>query len=859
MGYLTQNTSEGSAYYGDFRGVDFSSDHTQVNRQRLAYAVNMFRDYQSGQGRALETIAGFRRRFESPNKDRIYGIHELRDVSGGVLVHSGNKLYLWRNYPESVNILKEATLELPQESANTNGTLTFLIPLAFPIESVADVKKASGESILANTVLLSDTKTLEISRGDLSQGDLVQIQYYESVMQSSDAIYSGMNERKSESFVFNNRLYIIDGKNYLVFDGKDVKNVSSVAYVPTTYINIIPSGENASIGVEYEQRNILSPNFKHTFIADGETTEFYMNENNLDSIVSVKVYDAVVDNYEVDLAQGKITFSEAPKKPKDENRPEFYAGIEITASKRLYSASGITQQRDVIEELVTECTLVSIFDNRVFMSGNPAFPNHVFYCGRNLTGYVDPTYFGILNYVQDGIGNIPITGMVAVADTLMVLKNESQQDGSTFFHKAMDSSQNLLPRIYPSTQGLNGIGCLGACINFLDDPVFVSKLGLEGVSQLSVRLERAIEHRSSMVDAKLVNMNLEDATLTEWNGYLVLNVNGCMFLADSRQKFSHDTGSTQYEWYYLEDIGVYDGQYTEYRYSEDLPPEFEGKHVRYCPVCKRSALRCDCATDDNWISVPIAAASKYYNEDRGEYEDRTKQIANPPSESGTSSVVIHEDDILLEFAGIEYTERVYFTIYESDEGGDEVVVRALLCSTRGNKTGGVFKPAVITKVLDDNLFFGTNNGTVCSFNFDMREADGEIHPKYYTFDDRVIYCGCATRMDNCDIPHLTKSTVKKSTVIKTKSFLSSAAKIKVRTNKKPYEQIARINSEVFSFDNVDFTDLSFSTTENSLFAVREAEKKWVEKQYFLYSDEYMKPFSVYYIAYRYNVVGRYKQ
>ncbi len=859
MGYLTRNTSEGSAYYGDFRGVDFSSDHTQVNRQRLAYAVNMFRDYQSGQGRALETITGFRRRFDVPNKDRIYGIHELRDVNRSVLVHAGTRLYLWKNYPDTVNIDKEATIELPQESANTNGTLTFLIDLDFSIESVVDVKKSSGESILANTTFLVESKRLEISRGDLAKGDLVYLVYKESVMRSSDALFSSMNERRSESFVFNNRLYVIDGKNYLVFDGESVRSVVSSAYVPTTYINIVPSGENADIGLEYEQRNVLTPLFKHTFIADGTTTEYYMNENNLDEVVSVKVYDEVVSNYTVDLALGKITFAEAPQAPKDAGRPEFYAGIDVTASKRLYSVSGVTEYREQIENMITDCTLATIFDNRVFLSGNPAFPNHVFYCGRNLTGYVDPTYFGILNYVQDGVGNIPITGMVPVADTLMVLKKESQQDGSTFFHTAMDSNENLLPRVYPSVQGLNGVGCIGACVNFLDDPVFVSKLGLEGVSQLSVRLERAIEHRSSMVDAKLANLPLEDATLTEWNGYLVLNVNGSVFLADSRQRFEHDTGTTQYEWYYLEDIGVYDGQYTEYRYSDSLPPEFEGAHVRYCPVCHRSALRCDCATDDEWINVPLAAATKYYNEDRGEFEDRTNQIANPPMDDGTSGVVIHEDDLELEFAGIKYTERVYFTIYESDEGGDETVIRALLCSTRGNKTGGVFNPAVIMKVIDNNLFFGTTNGTVCSFNFDMRDERGEIHPRYYTFDDRVIYCGCATRMDNCDIPHLTKSTVKKSTVIKTKSFLSSAAKVKVRTNKKPYEQIARINSEIFSFDNVDFSDLSLSTTDNSLFAVREAEKKWVEKQYFLYSDEYMKPFSVFYIAYRYTVVGRYKQ
>ena len=112
-------------------------------------------------------------------------------------------------------------------------------------------------------------------------------------------------------------------------------------------------------------------------------------------------------------------------------------------------------------------------------------------------------------------------------------------------------------------------------------------------------------------------------------------------------------------------------------------------------------------------------------------------------------------------------------------------------------------------------------------------------------------------MDCCGIPHLAKNTVKKSTVIKTKAF-TSCAKIKVRTNKKPYEQIARINSGSFSFDNVDFAALSFSPGGQNLFAVREREKQWMEKQYFVYSDEYRRPFALYYIAYRYTVAGRYK-
>ena len=61
-------------YFGNFRGVDFSNDHTNVDDSRFAYAVNMYRDYQSGQGVAIETIPGFRvlKHYSEP----IYGIHE---------------------------------------------------------------------------------------------------------------------------------------------------------------------------------------------------------------------------------------------------------------------------------------------------------------------------------------------------------------------------------------------------------------------------------------------------------------------------------------------------------------------------------------------------------------------------------------------------------------------------------------------------------------------------------------------------------------------------------------------------------------------------------------------------------------
>ena len=847
-------------YYGDFKGVDFSSDHTQVIEQRLAYAVNMYKDYQSGQGKALETIAGFRRRIVLPEEAEIYGIHHFQHKAEGgaiqtkILIHAGNKLYLWHNYPDTIGVVMKETVTLPEASETTSGGVhTFNIFLGENVAEIVGVYMPDGEDITLNASYKADTHTLTIQRSDLAAEDVLYLSYYEGAIKTEDALFAGMNTRKSASFIFNNRLYIVDGVNYLLYDGSKVSSVLDNAYIPTTYKNIIPSGENADAGAEYEHRNLLQPKFKHTFFGDGENKVFYMNENELDAIAEVKVYGETLtegEGYTVNLLEGKIELTEAPAKPADKNLPETHAGVEITAEKAYES------------EQITGCTLSAIFDERVFLSGNPDYPNNIYYCGRNnITGRTDPSYFPATNYVADGVGMAAITGMLVVADTLMVLKGDTQQDGSVYFHTAYATGDDLHPKDYPSTRGLAGIGCLGACINFLDDPVFISRLGVEAVGQLSVRYERAIEHRSSLIDAKLVNMELKNASLEEWNGYLIALVDGKIFMADSRQRYAHDTGVMQYEWYYLEDIGIFKNQYLEYRYATLLYSEFEGVNVHYCTKCKKGAKQCTCGNTEHHIEIPISLANTVFYHDTGETKDLTGTIANAPGADGTASAEIFDELVNVIIDDTSYSIGVYYAIHEVyDELTNEFVrYEAYLCEGKGNYTGGTFNEACIVKSLENNLFFGTVNGIVCSFNFDKRNEMGEIPPQFYSFDERTIHCGCATKMDCCGVPHLTKNTVKKSTVVKTKSLQASAAKIKVRTNKKPYNQIARINSSLFSFENMDFSDYSFITTEQSLFSVKEKEKQWVEKQYYIYSDEYLKPFALYYISFRYNIAGRYKE
>jgi hypothetical protein len=352
-----------------------------------------------------------------------------------------------------------------------------------------------------------------------------------------------------------------------------------------------------------------------------------------------------------------------------------------------------------------------------------------------------------------------------------------------------------------------------------------------------VRLERAIEHRSSLIDAKLVNLNLENAQLSEWDGYLVVLVDGHIFLGDARQKYAGNLGQAEYEWYYLEDIGIYENQVKEYYYA----PTFYSRNydIENVRVIK------------NGVEYEIALADQLYN---SEFMTSENKINTPVDVKTQDSIFTDE-----RFAD------VFFILQDtwdgvSYEGTDRKLIRkAIICEYLGSYTGGDFYPAKNIVNIDENLFFGTNNGIVCSFNFDQRLEDGTVLPTSYAFDNRTIYCGIATKMDNCGIPHLNKSTIKKSTVIKTKSLISAVTKVRIRTNKSGYKSIARINSRIFSFADTDFSDFTFISTNQTIFSIKEKEKNWVEKQHWLYSDEYQKPFSVYYIAFRYKISGRIKE
>lgn len=90
--------------------------------------------------------------------------------------------------------------------------------------------------------------------------------YPEKAVEEGDIVelYNGMNQGFSFMLVFEENLYIIDGKNYLVYDGETVKDVKEAAFIPTTYSGRPPLGG----GQQYQQVNRLQPTFKNSFLAE---------------------------------------------------------------------------------------------------------------------------------------------------------------------------------------------------------------------------------------------------------------------------------------------------------------------------------------------------------------------------------------------------------------------------------------------------------------------------------------------------------------------------------------------------------------------------------------------------------------
>lgn len=246
----------------------------------------------------------------------------------------------------------------------------------------------------------------------------------------------------------------------------------------------------------------------------------------------MKVKDEVLDTtkYTVDRTKGLITFETAPEEPAT-------AGQDNVSIQFKKTASGY-------RERIERCTLLQVFDNRVFFSGNPDYPNVVWHSSLN-----DPAYCSDLDYYKEGMDLAQVKGLVAGNNALWVFKEPSQANTTVFYHTPTIDSE--YGKIYPSVHSSISDGCIGKAINFKDDIVFFGSQGMEAIDG-DVTTEQVISHRSTMTDGKLTaEAEYEEMLLEEWEGYLFVFVGNKAYLADSRALFTNED-HVEYEWFYWE-------------------------------------------------------------------------------------------------------------------------------------------------------------------------------------------------------------------------------------------------------------------------------------------------------------------
>ena len=349
-------------------------------------------------------------------------------------------------------------------------------------------------------------------------------QLYKVVGGVKTLLYSNLMPVPSNAFVYENIWYFKDGLHYLQYDGKEIKAVEG--YIPTTSIGRKPEGG----GTIYEDVNLLSDKRRNTFLGDGESKDYYLDAQDIDAAMRpiITVDGKAVTDFTVNYTAGKISFTTAPAAPLTDGQDN----VVIEFQKKV---SGY-------KEKILNCTLLQVFDNRIFVSGNADYPNTVWHCSLN-----DPSYFSDLDYYNEGLDEAAVKGLVAGNNALWVFREPSDANTTVFYHTpTIDADYG---KIYPSQHSSVTTGCVGRAINFNDDIVFFSERGMEGISG-DVTTEQVVGHRSSLVDRKMIAAkDYKNMILEEWEGYLLVFIGDKVFLADSRATLSNE-GHLEYEWFY---------------------------------------------------------------------------------------------------------------------------------------------------------------------------------------------------------------------------------------------------------------------------------------------------------------------
>ena len=372
---------------------------------------------------------------------------------------------------------------------------------------------------------------------------------YKFTALTAEVIRENVNNARSTAFFMRSsddtgKIYILTGNEYLCYDGTTVSDVADSAYVPTVLISRNPSGG----GTLYESVNLLGNKRMESFLGNDTDKVYQLSANKLDSVDKVEVLNENGEKeettaYTVDLKTGKITFTSAHK--------PVVAGQDNVFVTYTKTVEGYADR-------INKCTIADLYglggSNRVFLSGNPDYKAYDWY-----SDIFRPNYFPDLNYSIVGTSDTKVMGYQRLGKYQIILKEDNQQDSTVFqrFGTLHDDGSVT----FSVEQGVAGIGAVSKyCFGMLaDEPLFLSRQGVQAITSNNILAERTIRNRSFFVDSYLTKEgNLQNAVACEWNGYYVLCVNSVAYVLDGKNKAYKERSTVAndytYECYYWTNI-----------------------------------------------------------------------------------------------------------------------------------------------------------------------------------------------------------------------------------------------------------------------------------------------------------------
>lgn len=366
--------------------------------------------------------------------------------------------------------------------------------------------------------------------------------------ETATVLYSDMADRASAGVQLCEKLWLLDGKTYLVYDGTQVRPVSEIATVPKVTIGKAPNGKNGA--TSYLPVNLLTGRRTDSYCGTEETkaeTVYYLSFNALtDTAVTARVLGAdgvwaektEGTDFTVDRTLGRVTFAAAPGKSPVDGEDN----VQIT-----YETAGRA-------EVVNKCRFCILYGvngalDRIFIAGSPDEPNVDYW-----SEWRDPAYFGDVSYSVLGQESSPIMGYSVLADALVTHKQGEENGRNAFVRRGeLDEDGFAVFRITNVIQG-EGAAARRCFASLNSEPLFLTARGVYALTPSDVTGERYAQERSWYIASQLTRLaSLADACAVVWGRFYVLSAGGTLYLLDGAQK-SYESknpyATYQYECYY---------------------------------------------------------------------------------------------------------------------------------------------------------------------------------------------------------------------------------------------------------------------------------------------------------------------